>query len=118
MRPFRIKSQIYPQHYLNIINRYKSTIFALCSGQGKCGVSVIRVSGPETLTVLKSMAGFKDPPKPRYAFLKGIKYPNSKELIDRGLVIWFPGNTGPKVLPAKTVVNFKFTEDLPLFEVS
>ncbi|KAI5694066.1 hypothetical protein M8J75_010195 [Diaphorina citri] len=70
----------------------KNTIFALSSGHGKCGVSVIRVSGPDTLNVLKSMACFPDQkvPKPRYASLRNIVDPVSKVVLDEGLCLWFP----------------------------
>lgn len=30
-------------------------------------------------------------PKPRYAHLKPLYHPQSKEVIDKGLVLWFPG---------------------------
>ncbi|KAI5713809.1 hypothetical protein M8J76_005905 [Diaphorina citri] len=70
----------------------KNTIFALSSGHGTCGVSVIRVSGPDTLNVLKSMACFPDQkvPKPRYASLRNIVDPVSKVVLDEGLCLWFP----------------------------
>uniref|UniRef100_A0A3B4AN46 TrmE-type G domain-containing protein n=1 Tax=Periophthalmus magnuspinnatus TaxID=409849 RepID=A0A3B4AN46_9GOBI len=69
------------------------TIFALSSGHGRCGVAVVRVSGPASLSALRSMAGLKHtPPPPRTALLRSITDPRTKEVLDRGLVLWFPGN--------------------------
>ncbi|KAM4629068.1 5-taurinomethyluridine-[tRNA] synthase subunit GTPB3, mitochondrial isoform 2-T2 [Polymixia lowei] len=68
------------------------TIFALSSGHGRCGVAVVRVSGPASSTALRSMAGIThDLPPPRKALLRSITEPYSKEVLDRGLIIWFPG---------------------------
>lgn len=66
------------------------TIYAVSSGQGKCGVAVIRVSGSYASEALKRMIDALAPPKPRYAHLKTIKHPLTKETLDQGLVLWFP----------------------------
>ncbi|XP_037949608.1 tRNA modification GTPase GTPBP3, mitochondrial-like [Teleopsis dalmanni] len=80
---------IYKQKCIRLMSA--STIFSLSSGYGKCGVSVIRVSGPETKQALKAIIGEKFQPKPRYASLKPFYHPQSKEMIDKGLVLYFPG---------------------------
>ncbi|XP_076134519.1 5-taurinomethyluridine-[tRNA] synthase subunit GTPB3, mitochondrial [Alosa pseudoharengus] len=68
------------------------TIFALSSGQGKCGVAVIRVSGPASILALRSLTGPSQSfPTPRKALLRHIIHPHSEEILDRGLVFWFPG---------------------------
>uniref|UniRef100_A0A4W4G115 5-taurinomethyluridine-[tRNA] synthase subunit GTPB3, mitochondrial n=1 Tax=Electrophorus electricus TaxID=8005 RepID=A0A4W4G115_ELEEL len=70
----------------------EDTIFALSSGQGRCGVAVVRVSGPASVDALRSMAGLtRRLPAPRTALLRRLLHPHSKELLDRGLVLWFPG---------------------------
>ncbi|XP_063695842.1 tRNA modification GTPase GTPBP3, mitochondrial [Culicoides brevitarsis] len=66
------------------------TIFALSSGFGKCGVAVIRVSGPDSLNSIQKIAG-NFALKPRNAHLRSLRHPISGELIDKGLVLWFPG---------------------------
>ena len=66
------------------------TIFALSTGPGISGVSVIRISGQETSKVIKALTG-KDLPKPRVATLRKINKINTSELIDEGLMLWFPG---------------------------
>lgn len=66
------------------------TIYALSSGPGTSGIAVIRVSGPETRHVIKKMIAGSFPRK-RIATLKKINKINTNELIDEGIIIWFPG---------------------------
>ena len=66
------------------------TIYALSSGPGISGVAIIRISGPEAANVIKSLTG-KEIPKPRMATLTKINNINTSELIDEGIIIWFPG---------------------------
>src|SRR5210317_1413046 len=66
------------------------TIYALSSGPGISGIAVIRVSGRQTSNVIKLLTG-KEVPKPRVATLRKINKINNSELIDEGIVLWFPG---------------------------
>jgi len=66
------------------------TIYALSSGPGIAGVAVVRVSGKETLKVIKLITN-DDLPTPRVATLRKMNDINTNELIDEGLLIWFPG---------------------------
>ena len=66
------------------------TIYALSSGPGISGVAVIRISGEKTKDVIKQITSRKLP-KPRIASLNKIIDIKTKELIDEGIVIWFPG---------------------------
>ena len=66
------------------------TIYALSSGPGISGVSIIRVSGEDTAKVIKTLTG-KEIPSPRRATLRKINNTNTSELIDEGIIIWFPG---------------------------
>ena len=66
------------------------TIYALSSGPGISGVAVIRLSGQDTSKVIQLLTG-KEPPKPRVATLRKINNINTSELIDEGLILWFPG---------------------------
>ncbi|MCJ8737847.1 hypothetical protein PDJAM_G00028810 [Pangasius djambal] len=70
---------------------FEDTIFALSSGRGRCGVAVVRVSGPDAAGALRALTGLKRALSPRTALLRNITHPTSKELLDRGLVLWFPG---------------------------
>ena len=66
------------------------TIYALSSGPGVSGVAIIRISGQETSEVIKALT-FREIPKPRMATLRKINNINTSELIDEGIIIWFPG---------------------------
>ena len=66
------------------------TIYALSTGPGVSGIAIIRISGIEASTVIKSLTG-KKIPKPRVATLRKINNINTSELIDEGLIVWFPG---------------------------
>ena len=66
------------------------TIYALSSGPGVSGVAIIRISGAESSNVIKSLTG-KVIPEPRVATLRKINNINTSELIDEGIIIWFPG---------------------------
>ena len=66
------------------------TIYALSSGPGMAGVAVVRVSGKETSKVIKLITNH-ELPVPRVATLRKMNNTNTNELIDEGLIIWFPG---------------------------
>jgi tRNA modification GTPase len=66
------------------------TIYALSTGPGISGVAIIRVSGEETPEIIKSLTG-KELPVPRLATLRNINKINTSELIDEGIILWFPG---------------------------
>jgi len=66
------------------------TIYALSTGPGVSGIAVVRVSGKEAAEVVKRLTG-DDLPVPRVATLKKINYINTNNVIDEGVVIWFPG---------------------------
>jgi tRNA modification GTPase len=64
------------------------TIFALSSGRGRSGVAVIRVSGSRSGEALRQLAG--DLPLPRHAVVRRLRDPENGDLLDVGLVLWFP----------------------------
>ncbi len=66
------------------------TIYALSTGPGVSGVAIIRISGNEASNVIKSLTG-KKIPTPRIATLRKINNINTSELIDEGIILWFPG---------------------------
>lgn len=65
------------------------TIVALSSGGLPAAIAVVRASGPAVPTLLETMTG--DLPDPRRASLRAIRHPKSGALIDRGIVLYFPG---------------------------
>ena len=66
------------------------TIFALSTGNTKSGIAVIRITGEETKKILSKIYK-KKLPEPRIATLAKIYDFETNEIIDEGLIIWFPG---------------------------
>ncbi|TMM52603.1 tRNA uridine-5-carboxymethylaminomethyl(34) synthesis GTPase MnmE [Sulfitobacter sabulilitoris] len=77
------------------------TIFALASAQGRAGVSVIRISGPEAFQVAQNMAG--DLPPPRSSGLR-VLHDGQGAPIDQALVLTFEG---PNSFTGEDVVEFQ-----------
>ena len=78
------------------------TIYALSTGPGISGLAVIRISGPECKLILNKMTK-NSSLKPRVATLKKINKINNNELIDEGIIIWFPG---PKSYTGEDMLEF------------
>jgi len=66
------------------------TIYALSTGPGVSGVAIIRISGSQASNIIISLTS-KKIPSPRVATLRKINNINTSELIDEGIIIWFPG---------------------------
>lgn len=61
------------------------TIFAEATPPGRGGVSVVRLSGPDSHAVLQSLSG--SVPQARRAYLRALR--DGDDLIDHALVMWF-----------------------------
>lgn len=79
------------------------TIYALASGAGRCGVAVVRLSGPQSFDVLSALSA-KKTFKPRYAHRVHLVDPVDGEAIDDGLALYFPG---PNSFTGEDVVEFQ-----------
>ncbi len=66
-----------------------ATIFAQASGVGRAGIAVVRISGPGAHAVACEMSGQREL-TPRYAQLTAFRDPENGEVMDRGLLLWFP----------------------------
>jgi len=66
------------------------TIYALSTGPGISGIAIVRVSGEDTKKVIKLLTN-SALPEPRVATLRKINKINTSELIDEGIILWFPG---------------------------
>ena len=78
------------------------TIYALSSGSGTSGIATIRVSGKQAKKVVEQLTNSQIP-EPRIATLKKINNINTNELIDEGIIIWFPG---PNSYTGEDMVEF------------
>ena len=65
------------------------TIYALSTGPGISGVAIIRISGEDASTIITQLTN-KPLPKPRVATLRKVNKINTSELIDEGIILWFP----------------------------
>ena len=90
------------RYYGTLVQNY--TIYALSSGHGKCGVSVIRVSGKETKSVVLKLTGRKTLPPPRKTFVSQLLHPESHIPLDRALVVWF---AAPNSFTGEDVCEFQ-----------
>ena len=78
------------------------TIYALSSGPGLSGLAVIRISGDKCMKILNQMAKISNP-TPRTATLTKFYKQESNEVIDEGIIIWFPS---PKSYTGEDVLEF------------
>jgi tRNA modification GTPase len=65
------------------------TIFALSSGAPPAAIAIMRVSGPLAFAAGEALAG--PLPEPRIAVLRALRDPESGGLLDRALLLVFPG---------------------------
>ncbi|KAL0089164.1 tRNA modification GTPase TrmE [Phycomyces blakesleeanus] len=75
-------------------NVTESTIYALSTSPGKAGVAVLRISGSRAKDAIRKMASIGEKQsdlKPRQAYFRRIRDPRTGEVLDRALVLWFPG---------------------------
>jgi tRNA modification GTPase len=66
------------------------TIYALSTGPGISGIAIVRVSGEDTKKIIRLLTNVAVP-EPRVATLSKINKINTSELIDEGIILWFPG---------------------------
>ena len=67
----------------------RETIYAVSSGTGRAGVAVLRLSGAGAGAALAALAGALPPA--RRATVARLRDPADGEIIDQGLILWFPG---------------------------
>jgi tRNA modification GTPase len=65
------------------------TIYAVSSGALPAAIAVLRVSGPQAFETVRAFAG--DLPKPRHAAVRALHDPADGALLDRAIVLCFPG---------------------------
>ncbi len=65
------------------------TIYALSSGRLPAAIAVVRISGPRARFGLETFIGKL--PEPRRAAHAVLRDPDSRETLDDGLALWFPG---------------------------
>src|SRR5579872_5419604 len=66
----------------------RPTIYALSSGRPPAAIAVVRVCGPQAELALRTLIGRV--PKPRQATLARVRDPDTGEIIDEAIALWFP----------------------------
>lgn len=79
----------------------QDTIFALSTAMGRAGIAVVRVSGKHALQAVQALSDIV--PKPRRASLAALHHPETREVLDRGLVLFFPA---PHSVTGEDVAEF------------
>jgi len=84
---------------------YGDTVYALATGTGRAGVAIIRVSGDEAFVAAEKLSNIADARAlaPRQAHLRKFTDPDSGSLIDKGIILLFPG---PKSFTGQDMVEF------------
>lgn len=67
----------------------RRTIFAPATPPGRGAVAVIRLSGPSAGAAIAGLCG--EVPAARHATLRKVRHPTDGSVLDRALILWFPG---------------------------
>lgn len=90
--------------YSTLTTESGGTVFALSSGIGRCGVAVVRVSGPATALAIRLLSKpTARQPKPRVATLTRFYDPCTRQQIDQGILLWFPSKS---IMPHPSALIF------------
>jgi len=66
------------------------TIVALSTPSGRSGIGVIRISGPDSLAILRKLVAAESfDPEPNFVMLRNVIDPTSLESLDQALVCYF-----------------------------
>ena len=65
-------------------------IFALSSGKGPSGIAIVRISGPQTLNICKSLTNEKNIKSNEINLCKFIDPKNQKVIDPEAVLLWFP----------------------------
>lgn len=65
------------------------TIYALSSGAPPAALAIIRISGAQAGRALEALAGAL--PLARRASLRTLRHPDTRDMLDQSVVLWFPG---------------------------
>lgn len=79
----------------------RDTIYATSSGAPPAAISILRVSGAGAFSVATALGG--SVPAPRRASLRALRHPETGALLDRAIVLVFPG---PDTATGEDLVEF------------
>ena len=79
----------------------RDTIFATSSGAPPAAIAIVRISGPNALSIATTIAG--PLPEPRRAALRVLRDPRDASVLDRALVLVF---AAPRTATGENLVEF------------
>ncbi len=74
---------------MKIYESADETIAALATGASPAGIAVIRLSGRNSLAIVRSMAALPLPMPPRQALFRQIHHPVTEAFLDEALILYF-----------------------------
>ncbi|WP_242185339.1 tRNA uridine-5-carboxymethylaminomethyl(34) synthesis GTPase MnmE [Sphingomonas sp. CARO-RG-8B-R24-01] len=80
---------------------HRDTIYATSSGTAPAAIAIVRVSGAAARRVVERLAG--SVPEARRASLRALRHPATGRLLDRAVVLFFPG---PATATGEDLVEF------------
>lgn len=66
-----------------------NTIVALATSVGRSAIAVLRLSGPQSLSILRTLTEFNADPEPGKVSLRAIRDPADQQLLDHALTTFF-----------------------------
>lgn len=73
-----------------VVQASSDTIVALSTPPGRSGIGIIRLSGPNSLSIARALVSdIKFAPEPNHALLKTLRDPATREILDRALITYF-----------------------------
>lgn len=82
-----------------------NTIVALATPPGPGGIGIVRLSGPDVLSIARSLVpAFPQVPAPRHVYFVSVIHPDTNQLLDDGCVIYFQA---PHSYTGEAVIEFQ-----------
>ena len=77
---------------------HQSTVYALSTSAAKAAIAIVRISGARALDVVSQLTGGVAvqgkngaPLRPRHLHFRRLFDPVTRQQLDNGMVVWFPG---------------------------
>ncbi|KAH3667535.1 hypothetical protein WICMUC_005322 [Wickerhamomyces mucosus] len=97
-----INSSINPLTVNNNNTSHLPTIYALSTHFARSAIGIVRISGKDSSYILSELTQNVNLPKARMANVRKLYEPNTENLLDESLVIYFPG---PKTYTGEDLVE-------------
>ncbi|KAI3402413.2 MSS1 [Candida oxycetoniae] len=82
--------RLWQKRLYNTVSLTQPTIFALSTHLAKSAIAVVRISGPQSLYIYNKLTQTQTKPKPRTASVRKLYSPNTLQILDEALTLFFP----------------------------